>query len=128
MAHTVRPCHARRVSTNSAIVVAALVALSGSVAAEPTGLDRLLDRTDEVAKEVEGIRGLKLRKPIAHEVVDRDELHKRLLALATEPDARARVAAEGFALARWGVIPRSLDYDALLLDLMTEQVAGYYDP
>ena len=39
-----------------------------------------------------------------------------------------RDAAEGFALARWGIIPPGTDYLALMVDLMTEQIAGYYDP
>ncbi|MDB4960305.1 MAG: hypothetical protein JWP01_304 [Myxococcales bacterium] len=99
-----------------------------TAAAEPTALDKLLARTDKVAKEVAKIRGLKLKKPIPNEVVDKDELRKRLLALASEEKTQRETAAEGLALARWGLIPLATDYTALLIDLLTEQVAGYYDP
>ncbi|MBL9017868.1 MAG: hypothetical protein JNL83_27020 [Myxococcales bacterium] len=110
-----------------AVAVAAL--LAGSVAnAERSALDALLARTDKVAREVAKIRGLPLKRPIPNEVVDKDELRTRLLAMAAEDKTAAETAAEGIALARWGMIPRSTDYKALLVDLLTEQIAGYYDP
>lgn len=97
-------------------------------AAEPSALDKLLARTDKVAREVAKIRGLPLKKPIPNEVVDKDELRKRLLVMAAEDKTATETAAEGLALARWGMIPLSTDYKALLVDLLTEQIAGYYDP
>jgi hypothetical protein len=96
--------------------------------AQPDALARLLARTDTVAKEVAKIRGLPLKQPIPNEVVDREELRRRLLAMAAEDKTRAETAAEGLALARWGMIPLATDYGALLIDLLTEQIAGYYDP
>jgi hypothetical protein len=89
---------------------------------------QLLARADAIAKEVSRIRGLPLRRPIPNEVVDRDELRRRLLETAAEEKTKADTAAEGLALARWGMIPPSTDYEALLIDLLTEQLAGYYDP
>jgi hypothetical protein len=96
--------------------------------AEPTALDKLLARTDAVAKEVAKIRGLRLKKPIPNEVVDKDELRRRLVTMASDAKTKAETAAEAIALARWGLIPLGTDYEALLIDLMTEQIAGYYDP
>jgi hypothetical protein len=96
--------------------------------AQPDALTHLLARTDAVAKEVAAIRGLPLQRPIPNEVVDRDELRRRLLAMAAEDKTRAETISEGLALARWGMIPLATDYEALLVDLLTEQIAGYYDP
>src|SRR6185295_9468128 len=96
--------------------------------ANPDALTRLLARTDAVAREVARVRGLPLKKAIPNEVVDRDELRKRLVAMAAEDKTRAETAAEGLALARWGLIPLATDYETLLVDLLTEQIAGYYDP
>ena len=111
------------------IGVAAAALLAGAVAnADPSSLDKLLARTDKVAREVSKIRGLPLKRPIPNEVVDKDELRKRLLAMAAEEKTATETAAEGIALARWGLIPLSTDYKALLIDLLTEQIAGYYDP
>jgi hypothetical protein len=111
------------------IGVALTASLGAAVAlADSTSLDKLLAKTDKVAKEVAKIRGLPLKKPIPNEVVDKDELRKRLLAMAAEDKTASETAAEGIALARWGMIPLATDYKALLIDLLTEQIAGYYDP
>ncbi len=105
-----------------------LLASATSVAAEPTALDKLLARTHNVAKEVAKIRGLPLKTKIPNDVVDKDQLRTRLLAMAGEDKTRRETEAEGLALARWGLIPLATDYSALMIDLLTEQVAGYYDP
>jgi hypothetical protein len=111
------------------IGAAAAALLAAAVAnADPTSLDKLLARTDKVAREVSKIRGLPLKRPIPNEVVDKDELRKRLVTMAAEDKTAAETVAEGIALARWGMIPLATDYKALLVDLLTEQIAGYYDP
>ena len=113
------------------VVVTCAVLASTLAAAQPKPSDalaKLLARTDKVAKEVSKIRGLPLKKKIPNEVVDRAELRKRLVAMAAEDKTKAETASEGLALARWGMIPLATNYEALLLDLLTEQIAGYYDP
>src|SRR4029079_8233568 len=52
----------------------------------------------------------------------------RLLKMAAEDKTAEDSAAEGFALERWGMIPPGTNYEGLLVDLLTDQVAGYYDP
>lgn len=115
------------------VVVGALVApaaLLGPGHAQAGGdtLAALLLRTDAVAREVARVRGLPLKQPIPNEVVDRSELRARLLKMAAEDKTAEESAAEGFALERWGMIPPGTDYEGLLVDLLTDQVAGYYDP
>jgi hypothetical protein len=112
-------------------VLVSCVLASTAASAQPTkpnGLAKLLARTDQIAKEVSKIRGLPLKKKIPNEVVDREELRKRLVTMAAEEKTKSETAAEALGLARWGMIPRSTNYEALLLDLLTEQIAGYYDP
>jgi hypothetical protein len=119
------------------LVVVAVIALGAidaplapgaRVAADADTLSALLRRTDAVAREVARVRGLPLKRPIPNEVVDRDELRARLLKVAAEDKTAAESAAEGFALKRWGMIPLDVDYEALLVELLTDQIAGYYDP
>src|SRR5439155_20419730 len=109
-----------------ALVVLVLVA--GTARADDATLAALLARTDVVAKEVAKLRGLPLRHPIENEVVDRDELHARLAKLASDRKTAADTAAEGIALQRWGLIPLGVDYTQEMVELLTEQIAGYYDP
>ena len=108
--------------------VLALVAVAATARADDTTLAALLARTDAVAKEVAKIRGLPLRRAIENEVVDRDELHARLAKMASDRKTAAETTAEGTALARWGMIPLGIDYTQEMVELLTEQIAGYYDP
>jgi hypothetical protein len=129
---------ARVLAAGTAALVAALVAaliapgaLIGPGArarADGDTLAALLRRTDAVAREVARVRGLPLKHSIPNEVVDRNELRARLLKMAAEDKTAEDSAAEGFALERWGMIPPGTDYKALMVDVLTEQVAGYYDP
>ena len=84
--------------------------------------------TTTLAKEVAKARGLPIKKPIQQATVNRDELRARLLKLAGERKTQDELKAEGTALARWGLIPPGTDYVALMVDLLSEQIAGYYDP
>jgi hypothetical protein len=113
--------------TGCVATVFALLAISSAARADVDPITALLARTDAVTKEVVKLRGLRLKRPLDREVVDRAELRRRLLALADEPTERAAIAAEGVALARWGLIPRGTDYLSLMVELLTDNVAGYYD-
>jgi hypothetical protein len=86
------------------------------------------DGVATLAKEVSRLRGLPLKHAIPKEVVDKAELHARLLKIAGEQKTKDETAAEGLALTRWGMLPPGTDYLALMVDLMTDQIAGYYDP
>ncbi|MBV8757393.1 MAG: hypothetical protein JO257_08970 [Deltaproteobacteria bacterium] len=81
-----------------------------------------------LTQEVSKVRGLPAKKPIASDEVDRDELRARLVKLAADGKTADQLRAEGLALARWGLVPATLDYSGLMIDLMTDQIAGYYDP
>jgi hypothetical protein len=106
------------------------IAVSATAVAQPAPdpLAELLARTDAIAKQVSKQRGLPLKHKVEQEVVDRDELRRRLLALAAEHETQTETRAEGLSLARWGMIPVETDYLQLMIDLLTDQIAGYYDP
>jgi hypothetical protein len=116
-----------RVSWSTAFVATIAVTV-GIASADSDPLAALLARTDAIAKQVSKQRGLPLKKKIEQEVVDRDELRARLVKLAAETKTQTETRAEGLALARWGMIPLDTDYLQLMVDLLTDQIAGYYDP
>jgi hypothetical protein len=101
---------------------------SATAHADDDPLAALLARTDAIAKQVATQRGLPLKSKVEQEVVDRAELRKRLLQLAGEQKTQAETRAEGLALARWGMIPLDTDYPQLMVELLADQIAGYYDP
>ena len=102
--------------------------LAAPAPASPDPLAALLARTHAVAKEVSAIRGLPLKHKIADEVVDRAELRARLVKLAADHKTATETHAEGVAFQRWGLVPLDMDYAQELIDLMGDQIAGYYDP
>lgn len=87
----------------------------------------LLERTDAIAREVSALRGLPLRAPIAKELVDRAELRRRLVEMMARPKEAAQLERDAQLVKHWGLVPPSLDYRALVLDVLTAQIAGYYD-
>lgn len=110
------------------VALACVLALGATAArGDDDPLAALLARTDAVAKEVAKIRGLRMKTKIPNEVVDRAELKKRLLAEASEDKTAADTAARGISLQRWGLVPLDYDYAAQLVDLLADQIAGYYD-
>ncbi len=115
-----------RVSWSTAFVATIVVAVAAQAAPDP--LAALLARTDTIAKQVAKQRGLRVKAKIEYEVLDRDALRARLLKVAGEQKTQTETRAEGLALARWGMIPLDTDYLALMVDLLTDQIAGYYDP
>jgi hypothetical protein len=87
----------------------------------------VLARTDRIARVVSRLRRLPRRRRIAREVVSVDELRRRLAAETRGGDDAGAVTAEALAVKRWGLIPAGADYGQLMVDVLTEQIAGYYD-
>ncbi|MFN0250491.1 MAG: hypothetical protein ACKV2T_26660 [Kofleriaceae bacterium] len=88
----------------------------------------LVANVDTLAKEIAKLRGLRLKKPVAKEVVTAPFMSDRLAVLANEPKTLRMTAAEDFGYSRWGLIAPDTNYAQLLLDLRRDQVLGYYDP
>jgi len=87
----------------------------------------LLARTDRIADVVSRLRRLGRRHRIAREVVSVDELRRRLAAEAHGGRNAAALAGEALAVKRWALVPDDADYGQLMVDVLTEQIAGYYD-
>jgi hypothetical protein len=91
-------------------------------------LDKLLASTDDIAKTVSDIRQLKIKRPIARGVLSKPEITKRLMARVDEEYAPDEIVAEEKALKLLGLLPVDMSYRDTVLGLLTEQVAGFYDP
>lgn len=87
----------------------------------------LLKRADALEEKVALIRGLKPLGPIAKGVRSREELRAELQRKLREEYTKAEILAESRALARMGLLAEDADLEALVIELLTEQIAGYYD-
>jgi hypothetical protein len=88
----------------------------------------LIRLADDVAREVEQLRGWKFKRPVKKQRVPisraRQDIRRMLLA-SDEPEHRARLQA---FLRVAGLIPPDCDLLATSLTVLDQQVAGYYDP
>jgi hypothetical protein len=96
--------------------------------ARPDRNQALLDKADAIADQVSKLRGLARKRPIQRGVMQKDEIEQRLLARIDEEYTPEELAAEELAMKRLGLIPADIDYKKLVVDLLTDQIAGFYDP
>jgi len=96
-------------------------------AGEKTTASRLLEEADAIAEQVARIRGLPTLESIDKGVRDRDELRELLVQELEEEQSRREMEREAAVLKKLGLVPRDLDYRSTLLDVLTEQIAGFYD-
>lgn len=73
-------------------------------------------------------RGLALKRKIAVELVDRETARRHLVVEMQRSLPPEKLRVQERLLKKLGAIPRDMDLGALLLELLSEQVAGYYDP
>lgn len=78
--------------------------------------------------QLEKATGLRFTSPPQLEERDRDEVREFLERQFTEQLTPLELAGTEAAYKRLGMIPDTMDLRSFLLDLLTEQVAGYYDP
>ena len=114
------------------VVVLALVA--GSAArlraqgAPSRDQQKLLARADQIAHKVAALRGLSLRHPIVRGVMSKPQITRRLLARVHQEYKPGEIQAEELAMKRLGLLPLDADYLKLVIKLLSDQVAGFYDP
>lgn len=89
---------------------------------------KLLESADEVLEAVVEIRKLQPKEPVKKGIKSREEVKAYLVSRIREEYPKERIAAEERLLERLGLIPVDLPLYEFMLDLLTEQVAGYYDP
>jgi len=88
----------------------------------------LLSAADEIARQVAALRGLPQTTPFARGVLSRAEIGLKLRERIAKDYSKDEVQIESAVLKRMGLLPLEADYEKLLFELLTEQVAGFYDP
>jgi hypothetical protein len=111
----------------SALAQAAGDNLEKAGAGADAGSERLLKEASDIAGEVAEIRGLSLEREIDKGIRNREQLRKVLIDRLAEEVTDADVENEGKVFKKLGLMPADLDYKQTLLDVLTEQIAGFYD-
>jgi hypothetical protein len=83
---------------------------------------------DEVLQQVSQITGLKLLTPLKKTLRSREEIRAYVIRSMDEEKKPAERYAEARSAEAFGLIPKGFDLDNFMIDLLTEQIAGLYDP
>ncbi len=110
------------------ILVAALVGVSLGDETKGKKPPSALQKTDEIAKKVADLRGLSIRHAIKRGLMSKAEIRQRILERMDQEYAPDDLLAEGLAMKRMGMLPADADYKQLVIDLLTDEIAGFYDP
>ncbi len=118
------------------LVLCALLSGLGNVGsaqkAKPAAINpksvAIREATDEVLRETSEIRQLSVLHPVASGAQSRAEIEQTLIHNLDESSTPAQLAASETLLKKMGQAPVDFQLRPFIIKLLTEQVAGYYDP
>jgi len=84
--------------------------------------------TTEVLKETGEIRQLEVLRAVKSGAQSRAEIERMLVRNLDEQTTPAELRASELALKKLGLVPADFAMRSFMIELLTEQVAGYYDP
>ncbi len=90
-------------------------------------LERTRAIRKDVEQQVEKLRGLKFLQPVVYDVVSRKEIRAIFARALEEDNSEADFINLGRAWTRLGLLPKPLPLRQTLLDLLSEQVAAFYN-
>jgi hypothetical protein len=111
-----------------ALALVALVLTSCRERREPEGAGPYARVVAESITKIETATGLTFKRPPKLEVHSKEQVRAFLVKRFDEQSPAAELAAEEQVFKTLGLIPQDLDYRRFLLDLLNEQIVGYYDP
>jgi heme-degrading monooxygenase HmoA len=88
----------------------------------------LITATQEVLKETSEVRQLAILRPVQSSTQSRADIERAVMKNLDEEVTPADMHAAEVTLKKLGLAPPDFQYRALMIRLLTEQVAGYYEP
>jgi hypothetical protein len=101
---------------------------SPSADAKVTSNAEFIAAADEVLSKMSEITGLKLRVPLKKSLRSREEIRAYVIKQMNEEKTPAERYAGARSAEAFGLIPKGFDLDAFIVNVLTEQVEGLYDP
>src|SRR5205809_951831 len=83
---------------------------------------------DEVLQQMSEITGLKLLTPLKKSLRSREEIRAYVIKQMNEEKNPAERYADARTAEAFGLLPRGFDLDTFMVNVLTEQVEGLYDP
>lgn len=101
---------------------------SSAAPAAPTSKADFIQAADEVLAQMSQILDLPIKEPLKKSLRSKQEIRDYLVREEKEDRTDAQRYADDKALEAFGLIPKNFPLDSFMLDLLTDQVAGLYDP
>ncbi len=96
--------------------------------AGPTANADFPHAADEVLAQMSGILHLPIKEPLKKTLRSKKEIRDYLIREEKEDKTDAEQYADTKSLVAFGLIPKDFPLDSFMLDVLTDQVAGLYDP
>ena len=93
----------------------------------PRQAEELFHSVDEILAFDSKRTGLPIKKQVKRRLTSRDEVVGYLTKHMKDDDVK-RLQRSELVLKKFGLVPRDFDLEKLMVSLLREQVAGYYDP
>jgi hypothetical protein len=87
----------------------------------------ILAQADSILRELTAMRGQASPRPVHKEFKSKEQLRELLWRYSQEEKNQQALEAERKTLLKFGLISKDFPYVKFALDLLTEQVAGFYD-
>lgn len=88
----------------------------------------LIAATQEVLKETSEVRQLSILSPVQSSTQSRTEIERAVMKNLDDEITPAEMHAAEVTLKKLGLAPPDFQYRAMMIRLLAEQVAGYYEP
>ena len=86
------------------------------------------DEITQLEKLVSRQRRLEFKQPVRVGLKDKKELERKIMADYEKETVKKEMPKIKKALVKFGLIPPELDINKFIVALLTEQIAGFYDP
>jgi hypothetical protein len=101
---------------------------SASAPAATTANPAFLRAADEVLAKMSELLSLPIKQPLKKSLRTKQEIRDYLIREEKQDRSDAQRYADRKALEAFGLIPKDFPLDSFMLDVLTDQVAGLYDP
>jgi hypothetical protein len=87
-----------------------------------------LAAVDEILQQVSHITGLPVKHKVQGEVVSREQIRDYIARRMKDTTSSEQLRAQEVACIKFGLLPEGFKLEKLLIELLTEQAAAFYDP
>jgi len=98
------------------------------VAASAVRHSAIIATTAAILKETSEIRELPILRPVKSGAESRADIERMLIRNLDSQRTPSEMRASELTLRKFGLVPDTFEYRPFIIKLLTEQVAGYYDP